>query len=205
MELQRETAADHERLRGRSIAGDFGRAGRQGPAVEVPLEPRPGRHQRGIVGVDTQPAEFRCGRRRYRATVRSGEKLTAETHAQHRDTRRVRVAQQSDLLAHPGQRGVVGCPPRAQRHDDVVAAGFGERHVDRGGTDPRPGHHLERLDVEPVVGERFCEQSGRRHRVVDDEQDLARHATHFPGGCGGASSDASSAPILRNNVSASLA
>ena len=67
------------------------------------------------------------------------------------------------------------------------------------------GHDLERLDVEALICERLAEQGFGREMLVAEEQNLGRHACdYFAGGMGGASSGASSAPILRNNISAAF-
>ncbi len=110
------------------------------------------------------------------------------------------------LGAHPGaaQRVVVHRPTGAQRDDDVVADGVGEAHLDRGVVDTIGGHHLEGVDVEAAVGERLAEQRLGGEMLVAEEQHGGRHGRYCPGGIGGASSGASSAPILRNSVSASL-
>ena len=207
VELQRQGAAEHKRLGRIRRARNLFRARRQRPPIEMPLEPRPVGYHGGIVAFDVVPPDLRVRRPRHRSAERLRQQLTAEAHAEQGHARIRGVAHQSHLGVHPGapQRFVVDGPARSQRNDDVIGGRIGKGDVDCGVVDALRGHDLEHLDIEPLFSEGFAEKGRCREVFVVQKQDFRRHDSHYFGGrTGGASSGASSAPILRNRVSAAF-
>ena len=207
MKLQRERAAEHERLRCVAVRAISVAPGGSVHRSKCHWNHGPPGTRSRIVAGDVVPADLRGGRPRDRPAECLGQQLTAEAHTEQGHAGVGGVAHQLHLGAHPGaaQRVVVDGPSRAERDDDVVAGRVGEGHVDGRVVDAFGGYDLERVDVEALLCERLAEQGLGREMLVVEEQNLRRHARHYFGArTGGASSGASSAPILRNRVSAAL-
>ena len=177
VELQRQRAAEHERLRRVRGPCDLGGARRQRPPVEMPLEPRPAGHhaRRASLSTSYQPISG-VGRPRHRTAERLGER------AGRRSTRRAARPRRRRRRAPSASRRPPRCWRSAssytgqrapERDDHVVAGGIGERHVAGGVVDPFGGHHLEGVDVEAAFGERLAQQGLGREMLVVDEQNLA--------------------------------
>lgn len=106
-----------------------------------------------------------------------GQQLPAETDAQHGHIGFKSLAQEVDLVAHPGADPVVVVhrPGRPHRHDRVEVPRIGELHRDTRGVEPIAGHHLHLDDVVATVGEHLSNRTVRGHVVLLDEQHLHDH------------------------------
>ena len=152
-------------------ASSRARGGRR-PTVLVPLEPGPGGHERGVVGLDA-----RASRSRARATRSTDPPSAAASSCPPKQipstgtppacARRSIASSAATQAAMPSSVTDHGAPIGTTAS---YAQRVGEVDVDAGGVEARGGHDEELLDVVPALGERLAHRPRRRDVVLLDDE-----------------------------------